>query len=120
MEGQIFSETFYGVQFPVGGGAGNWLLFKASRLAPGHTQPHIQWVPGFLSPRLKQPARQADHSHLSSAEIKNAWSYTSTPPYVFVVWDIVKHRDKFTNFTKSCTMGFSMCLNLIVCGWIEE
>jgi hypothetical protein len=29
---------------------------------------------------LKLPVRQADHSPPSSAEVKNAWSYTSTPP----------------------------------------
>jgi hypothetical protein len=29
---------------------------------------------------VKWPGRQADHSPPSSAEVKNAWSYTSTPP----------------------------------------
>jgi hypothetical protein len=29
--------------------------------------------------------RQADHSPPSRMEVKNAWSYTSTPPYVFKV-----------------------------------
>jgi hypothetical protein len=29
---------------------------------------------------LKRPGREADHSLPSSAEVKNAWSYTSTPP----------------------------------------
>jgi len=32
----------------------------------------------------------------SSAEVKNAWSYTSTPQYVFIAWCLVKHRDNFT------------------------
>jgi hypothetical protein len=27
---------------------------------------------------------EADHSPPSSAEVKNAWSYTSTPQYVFM------------------------------------
>jgi hypothetical protein len=39
---------------------------------------------GVLSLGIKRPCR-ADHSSPSSAEIKNAWSYTSTSPYVFVV-----------------------------------
>jgi hypothetical protein len=26
----------------------------------------------------------------------NSWSYTSTPPYVFVTWYLVKHRNDFT------------------------
>jgi hypothetical protein len=29
---------------------------------------------------IKLPGRKADHSPLSSAEFKNAWSYTSPPP----------------------------------------
>jgi hypothetical protein len=27
---------------------------------------------------------------------KDEWSYTSTPPYVFMAWCLVKRRDKFT------------------------
>jgi hypothetical protein len=57
------------------------LLFTtASRPALGPTQPPIQWVPGFLSLGIKRPGSEADHSSPSSALIKNAWSYTSTPP----------------------------------------
>jgi hypothetical protein len=32
----------------------------------------------------------------SSAEVKNAWSYTSTPQYVSMAWCLVKHRDNST------------------------
>jgi len=39
------------------------------------------WVPGALSLRVKWPGREADHSPSSSAEVKNAWSYTSTPQW---------------------------------------
>jgi hypothetical protein len=49
-------------------------------MALGPTQPPIQWVPGALSLGVKRPGREADHSPPSSAEVKNAWSYTSTPP----------------------------------------
>jgi hypothetical protein len=31
------------------------------------------------SPGVKRPGREADHSPPSSAEVKNAWCYTSTP-----------------------------------------
>jgi hypothetical protein len=48
-----------------------------SRTALGPTQPPIQWVPGALSLGVKRPGREADHSPPSSAEAKNAWSYTS-------------------------------------------
>jgi hypothetical protein len=43
-----------------------FLFFTASRPALGPTQPHIQWVPGALS-----PGQEADHSPPSSAEVKN-------------------------------------------------
>jgi hypothetical protein len=62
-------------------GRGLGILFiTASRTALGPTQPPIQWVPGALSLGVKQPGRQADHSPPSSAEVKNAWSYTATTP----------------------------------------
>jgi hypothetical protein len=43
------------------------------------TQPPVQWVPGSLSLVVKRPGREADHSPPSNAQVKNAWSYTSTP-----------------------------------------
>jgi hypothetical protein len=52
---------------------------------------------------VKRPGREGDHSPLSSAEVKNAWSYTSTPQYGFMAWCLVKkkHWDNFT-FSPSC------------------
>jgi hypothetical protein len=32
----------------------------------------------------------------SSAEVKNALSYTSTPQYVFMTWCLAQNRDNFT------------------------
>jgi hypothetical protein len=55
-------------------------LATACRPALGPTQPPIQWVPGVLFPGIKWPGREADHSPSSSAEVKNVWSYTTTPP----------------------------------------
>jgi hypothetical protein len=37
------------------------------------------------SPGVKRPEREADHSLLTSAEIKKTLVYTSTPPYGFKV-----------------------------------
>jgi hypothetical protein len=51
-----------------------------SRTVLGPTQPPNQWAIGALSLGLKRPVREADHSPPSSAEVNNAWSYTSTPP----------------------------------------
>jgi hypothetical protein len=61
-------------------GLGIFLFTTVSRTALGPTQPPMQWVPGALSLGVKRPEREADHSPPSSAEVKNAWSYTSTPP----------------------------------------
>jgi hypothetical protein len=49
-----------------------------------------QWVAEALSPGVKRPGREADHSPPTSAEVKNAWSYTSIPQYVFIAWCLVK------------------------------
>jgi hypothetical protein len=43
-------------------------------------QPPIQWVPEFLSLVVKRPECEAYHSPPSTAEVKNAWRYNSTPP----------------------------------------
>jgi hypothetical protein len=64
------------VRFPAG--AGNFSLLHHVQPALGFTQPPIQWVPGALSLRVKQPGLEADHSPPSSAEVNNAWHYTST------------------------------------------
>jgi hypothetical protein len=39
---------------------------------------------------------QLDHSHPTSAEVKNAWRYTSILQHVFMAWCLVEHREKFT------------------------
>jgi len=39
---------------------------------------------------VKRPGRETNYSPTSIAEIKNAWSYTSTHPYVFVLWCLIK------------------------------
>jgi hypothetical protein len=80
-----------------------FLFTTGSRTALGPTQPPIQWVRGALSLGIKRPGCEADHSPPSSAEIKNAWSYTSTPQYVFMAWCLVKHKDNFTFLIASCT-----------------
>jgi hypothetical protein len=61
-----------------------------SRPALRPTQPPIRWVTSTLSPWVKRPGHEADHSPPSNAKSKNAWSYTSTPQYVFTAWCLVK------------------------------
>jgi len=45
-----------------------------------------------LSLGVKWPGHEAAHSPPSSAEVKAAWSYASTPQYIFMAWCLVKHR----------------------------
>jgi hypothetical protein len=60
-----------------------------SRPILGPTWCPIPWVP------VKQPGHEAEHLHASSADVKDAWSYTSTV-YIFMAWYVVKCRDSFT------------------------
>jgi hypothetical protein len=62
----------------------NFLFPMSSRPALGSTQPPIQWIKGSLSPGLKGPGREADHSPPASAEVKKIWIYISNPPYAFM------------------------------------
>jgi hypothetical protein len=90
---QVFSSTELNVQgmdFTQRGWSSspgrtkNFLLSTSSRLVLGPTQPPLQWVPGILSPGVKRSGREADHPPPTSAQVKNTWIYTSTPPYVFM------------------------------------
>jgi hypothetical protein len=69
----------------------------SSRPVLGLTQPHTQWVTGVLSPGLKGPGSEADHSRPTSDEVRNVWICTFTPHTSS--WRsayLVKHRDNFT------------------------
>jgi hypothetical protein len=77
-------------------GLGIFLFNAASRTALGPTQPPILRPPEALSLEVRRTEREADHSPPSSAEVKNAWCYTSTHQYVFMAWCLVKHMDYFT------------------------
>jgi hypothetical protein len=70
------------VEFLVG--ARDFLFSRAPGSVLGPNQPHSQWVPGALSPRVKWLGHETNHSLLSNAEVKNAWGYNSTLPYVFM------------------------------------
>jgi hypothetical protein len=47
---------------------------------------------GVLSPGIKRPERETNHTPPFSVEIKNAWSYTSIPPYAFTAWSLIKQE----------------------------
>jgi len=52
-----------------------FIFITVFRPTLGPTQPPVQWVLG-----VKQLGHEVDHSPPSSAEVKNVWNYTSTPP----------------------------------------
>jgi hypothetical protein len=92
------------IRFPAG--TGNLSLHNRVQTVLGPTPPHIQWKPGALSLGIKQPVREADHLPPSSAKVKNAWSYNSTPKYVFMAWCLVNHRD----FIYTCMTCRNVCI----------
>jgi hypothetical protein len=53
------------------GGGKIFLIPTVSRSALGPTQPPNQWVLGPLSPGVKWPGHETDHSPPSSAKVKN-------------------------------------------------
>jgi hypothetical protein len=59
----------------------------------------------------KAAGRETDYSP-TSAEVKNTWIYTSTPPYVFVVQCLVKHRVDF--FTVGLSVKLTLALNVTI------
>jgi hypothetical protein len=54
----------------------------------------IQWVPRTISPVIKWPGREGDHSSTSSAEVMNGGSNTSTTPYVFMMWFLINEAQE--------------------------
>jgi hypothetical protein len=51
------------------------------------------WDMWSIQPSIRGwPWREPDHSPPNSNEVKNVWSYTSTPAYVFMVWYFIKHQ----------------------------
>jgi hypothetical protein len=63
---------------------------SVSRRGKGITQPPILWVPGVF-PGVKWLGSVVQYSLSYSAEVKNGWSYTSTPVYTHGA-----DRDNFT------------------------
>jgi hypothetical protein len=60
-----------------------FLFSKLSRTFLGPNQPPIELVSRALSPGVKLPGLEADHSPPTRAEVKNTWIYTSTHSYAF-------------------------------------
>ena len=58
-------------------------------------QPHIQCVLVVTSDILKQLEWEADHSYLSSAKVRNAWSLAASPHGIVTeLFQQAPHRDE--------------------------
>jgi hypothetical protein len=53
--------------------------------------------PRTISLSVNRGGSEADQSLSSSTELKNKRSYTSTPPYAFMLWPVISHRQSFTS-----------------------
>jgi hypothetical protein len=73
----------FGVWVPVG--AELFSFLRCPNPILGSSQPPIQWVPESVSPGVKRPGHEADHS----PEVKKTWIYTSTSPYAFMAWCLI-------------------------------
>jgi hypothetical protein len=85
------------------------LYCTGSRPALGPTQPPIQWVPVAFSPRVKRPGSGADHSHPSSAEVKNDEAVPPHPMRLHCVLLVVRftflYTDKIRGFGSDWGVG---------------
>jgi hypothetical protein len=78
------------VWIPVG--AGNYTSHHCVQTSSGaHPASYPTGTRGSF-PGGKAVGREADHSPPSSAEVKNAWTYSCTPQYAFMVWCSVKEE----------------------------
>jgi hypothetical protein len=84
-------------------------LLTASRPALGPTQPTIHWVLEVLSPGLKRPGREADHSPLV-LRLRIRGAVHPLRQYVFMALYLVKYRNNFT---------FTIPYNLPVLFWMQ-
>jgi hypothetical protein len=59
------------------------------RPALGLTQLSTQWKLGTFFPGVKQLGLEAENSLSSSAEVKNAWSYSCTLTFAFMAYTLL-------------------------------
>jgi hypothetical protein len=74
----------------------NFHFSISSRSALGSTQCPIQRAQGAVFLEVQKPGRETDHPAPTSAEVKKTWICTSAPPYAFMTYCLIKHRDNFT------------------------
>jgi hypothetical protein len=56
---------------------------------------------------VKRAGRESDYLSPSNAEVKNVWSCTYAPPYVFVSWHLVRYGIRLHGVTVKQRSNFS-------------
>ena len=77
-------------------GAEVLLFFQNLYTSPGNHHTCCSVGTGAISMGVKWPGHEADHLRPSCAKINSTCSFTSFPPYVFMAWCLMKHKDFFT------------------------
>jgi hypothetical protein len=93
-----------GLRVQVPAGAGNFSFLHRFQTGSGAHSASYPMGTGSPSAGVKRPGREANHSPPPSAEVKNAWSYTSTP--VSLNGMVLRRRD---NFTYSLSLWLFLC-----------
>jgi hypothetical protein len=90
------------IRFPTG--SGNFSFRHRIQTDSGAHPASYPVGTGCSFPEVKRPGCEVDHSPPSSAEVKNGWRCTSTPPHVCVAWSLLKHRENsaFASSTLIC------------------
>jgi hypothetical protein len=61
-----------------------------------HTGTEAQLYSHIMGTAVERPDREADQSPHSSTNVKNVGVIHPLPPYVFIEWCLIKHKDNFT------------------------
>lgn len=81
----------------------------------GPIQPLVRWVLGDLTSRAKRQNCERDYLPPSSAEVKNSWSQTFTPPYFFCM-----HSGNFASSLYSRVFSPTCIAPYIAAGWTDR
>jgi hypothetical protein len=101
--------VFYGwtayVQFIAG--AGIFLSATTSGSALGPPSLLFSGYEDLFSLGVKWLGHEVGNTSSSVVEVKNVWSYTFIPPYIFMTWCFIMYTDNITLYT------FLPCISLL-------
>jgi hypothetical protein len=98
--------------------AGNLSHYPASvQNGSGPNQPPFQWIPGAPSLGVKRPGAWSWPLTSFNAEVKNTWSYTSTPPIRLHGLVLSQRRGTYLPFTSMFVVITIFCLRYMNKKW---